>query len=208
MGIGTAIAARFEQKSDFIEQARAEFNYDSIHAHIPDGAKVLDVGAWRCHLGGLLRDRKHCRVLNLDVIDANRTEMPVRIFDGAKLPVESAAYDAVLLLYVLHHASDDEPLLREARRVVRDGGCVLVAEDSVNGLWDRIVTLGFHLWLRLVTGMTRDGTFRTTAQWRERFHAMGFTIKETVSLGHHLGRFGWPNNILFVLERAESKTAS
>lgn len=204
MSVASAIAAGLEEKSESIEAARAEFNYASIHTHIPANAEVLDVGAWRCQLGRLLHDRKGCRVLNLDVVDANRTELPLRIFDGATLPVESGSQDVVLLLYVLHHARDDAPLLREARRVLREGGRVLVAEDSVNGLWDRMVTLGFHVWLRLITGMTRDGTFRTTPQWQQRFREFGFNIKETISLGQHLGRSGWPNNILFVLERQDA----
>ena len=46
--------------------------------------------------------------------------------------MEARSYDVVLFLYVLHHAADDQPLLDEARRVLRDGGCLLIAEDSVD----------------------------------------------------------------------------
>jgi SAM-dependent methyltransferase len=144
-----------------------------------------------------------CEVLSLDVIDANKTDMPFQVFDGKTLPTDSGSFDVVLLLYVLHHAADDQPLLDEAHRVLRDGGRLLIAEDSVDGLWNRVLTVGFHVYLWLATRMSCDGAFRTTSQWQERFRNAGLEIRETISLGHHLGRLLWPNNVLFVLEKSD-----
>jgi SAM-dependent methyltransferase len=201
MGLGKVIAGRMQRQSELVEKARAEFNFRSIQSWLPQKSRVLDVGAWACYLGQLLRDRRNCEVLSLDVIDANKTSMPFRKFDGKTLPVDSGSYDVVLLLYVLHHAEDDEPLLREAGRVLRDQGRLLVAEDCIDSLWDRILTEGFHVWLWLIAKMSRDGTFRTNDQWKVRFRKAGFNVLETVPLGHHLGRVLWPNNILYVLEK-------
>jgi len=53
--------------------------------------------------------------------------------------VEARSYDVVLFLYVLHHAADE--------RVLRDDGCLLIAEDSVDGLWNSVLTVGFHIFL-------------------------------------------------------------
>jgi len=205
MGLGQYIATRMRKEAERVEKARAEFNFRSIEAKVPQGCKVLDVGAWSCYLGELLRDRKGCEVLSLDVLDANKTDMPFQIFNGETLPVESGSFDVILLLYVLHHAADDEPLLHEARRVLRHNGRLLVAEDSVDGLWNRILTVGFHGYLWLATRMSCDGTFRTRDQWRTRFQKAGLQLIETCSLGHHLGRLLWPNNVLFVLERDSAK---
>ena len=118
--------------------------------------------------------------------------------------MDARSYDVVLLLYVLHHAVDDQPLLDEARRVLRDDGCLLIAEDSVDGLWNRVLTVGFHIWLWLVTRMSCDGKFRTTGEWRKRLRASGFEIVDAIFLGHHLGRFLWPNNVLFVLRKTQA----
>ena len=201
MRFGQAITAKLQRELVRVEKARAEFNFRSIQAQLPQGCKVLDVGAWSCYLGQLLRDRMGCEVLSLDVVNANQTDMPFQVFDGQALPVDSRSYDVVLFLYVLHHAADDQPLLDEASRVLRDGGCLLIAEDSVDGLWNRALTVGFHIWLRLASGMTCDGKFRTAERWRKRFHAAGFEVRETICLDHHLGRFLWPNNVLFVLRK-------
>ncbi len=151
MRIGQVIASRLQRESERVEKARAEFNFRSIDAQVPRGSKVLDVGAWSCYLGPLLRERKGCDVLCLDVVDANKTDMPFQVFDGKALPVDSRSCDVLLFLYVLHHAADDQPLLDEARRVLRDDGCLLIAEDSVDGVWNRVLTVGFHVWLWLVT---------------------------------------------------------
>lgn len=199
--LAQAITTKLQSESERVEKLRAEFNYSSIQAQIPRGSQVLDVGAWSGYLGPLLRDRRDCDVLGVDVVNANKTDVPFEVFDGKALPVESNSFDVILLLYVLHHAADDEPLLLEANRVLRDDGCLLVAEDSVDTLWDRLVTVGFHVWLWLVTKMGQDGTFRTTDQWQQRFRKMGFRVKKTIALGHHLGRFLWPRNTLFILEK-------
>jgi SAM-dependent methyltransferase len=145
-----------------------------------------------------------CEVLSLDVVDVNKTSLPFQVFDGKTLPVDSRSFDVVLLLYVLHHASEDQPLVTESRRVLRDGGSLLIAEDSVDGLWNRVLTVGFHVYLWLVTRMGCDGTFRTTDQWRARFERAGLEIKQIIALGHHLGRTLWPNNVLFVLSKKAS----
>ena len=201
MGLPQRIARRFDKESERVERARAEFNYRSVEAYIPRGARVLDVGAWSCYLGELLRDRLACDVLSLDVVDANQTGMPFCVFDGRTLPVDTASFDVVLLLYVLHHAVEDTPLLNEARRVLREDGRLVVAEDSVDSLWNRIITVGFHVWLYLITRMGCDGKFRRSEEWRERFRIAGFQVKESSWLGRHLGRRLWPNNLLFVLEK-------
>jgi len=199
-----AIATRIENAAERVERERAEFNYNSIRAWLSRGCKVLDVGAWNCYLGETLRDKMACDVMSVDVVNANKTRMPFRLFDGRTLPAEPKSHDAILLLYVLHHAADDEVLLNEAHRVLRDGGRLLVAEDNVEGPWNWMLTVGFHIWLALVARMDCSGKFRTACQWQSRFEQAGFRIKETIPLGHHLRRFWWPENVLFVLEKSRA----
>ena len=202
-----SIAGAITTASTTIEKTRAEFNFDSIRAHVAPMSRVLDVGAWRCYLGMFLRDRLDCDVLSLDVVDASRTDVPFRLFDGRTLPVESRAFDVVLFLYVLHHAADDGILLREARRALADTGRLIVAEDCVDGLWNRARTIGFHVWLWMVTRMTWH-QFRTTGEWEERFREIGFDVSTRVDLGPHLGRRLWPRNTLFVLTKSAAREAA
>jgi len=186
------------------EVARAAFNADTVGPSVPQGGRLLDVGSWDARTAARLRDERGCDVLAVDVVDKNVTDVPFATFDGKTLPAEDGSRDAVTLLYVLHHAADDLALLREARRVIAPGGRVLVAEDLVETLPQRLVTVGFHVWLWLWTWMGWAGSFRTVEDWTARFASAGLVVAERKDLGPHLGRALWPRNVLFVLEAADS----
>lgn len=188
----------FRATSARIEDAHLERNLGTIAPHVRAGARVLDIGAWDCRLAAALRDRHGARVLCVDVVDRNRTDVELRLLRGATVPVDDERFDVVILLYVLHHAPDDLALLREARRVLAPGGIVLVAEDRADSFGQRAVTVGFHVWLRIFAGMGWKGSFRAASAWRARFADAGLRPRETIDLGS-AGRL-FPKNVLFVLE--------
>lgn len=181
-----------------------EFNFASVAPHVPRGARVLDLGAWNGRLGMLLRDRLGCAVTNCDVEDHDESDLPFVRFDGRSLPMSSGSFDVVTVLYVLHHAADDLAILREARRALRPGGRVVVAEDMVETLWQRVVTVGFHVLLLLFTGMGWSGRFRRLKAWHTRFAEAGLEVETMVELGPHMGLPGWPRNVVLVLRAAET----
>jgi SAM-dependent methyltransferase len=190
----------FRWASERIQRAHAEFNYASVAPHVPDGASVLDVGAWDGRLGAMLRDRKGCRPVLVDVVDKNTTDLPFRVFDGNTLPLQDGErFDVVQLLYVLHHAGDDLALLREARRALAPGGRLIVAEDMVESVAQRAITVGFHIWLLTFTFMGWKGEFRRLEAWRARFAEAGFAVEAVVPLGPHMGKPLWPRNVVFRL---------
>lgn len=184
--------------SERLYRSHVEFNYECLAPSVPHGARLLDVGAWTCQLGALFAARKQCDVTNVDVVDANVTDLPLVRYDGVTLPFADASFDVVTLAYVLHHSRDAGRVLAEARRVLRPGGVLLVAEDRVDGRLRRAITTGFHVWLRVFTGM-RWNEFRTPPAWQRLFAAQGLVVEAVRELGHHLGRAHWPENILFVL---------
>ncbi len=186
----------FRFKSDAIRQRQAERNLAAVGPHVPAGARVLDVGAGDGRLARLLRERRGCDVLAVDVAPGCQTDVAFQVYDGVTLPVADRSQDVVLLLYVLHHAADDAAVLAEARRVLAPGGRLLVAEDQVETRRQRLVTIGFHVWLWTFTFMGWRGQFRRVDAWRARFAAAGLTTEQVVDLGAQ-GRL-WPRNILFV----------
>ena len=60
------------------------------------------------------------------------THVPVTPFDGEHLPFADGSFDAVILVDVLHHASDPLALMREALRVSR--GLLVVKDVTTRGL--------------------------------------------------------------------------
>lgn len=84
------------------------------------GWRVLDVGAGDGRLGALVqRLAPGVRLEGYDVLPREDASIPVRPFDGRRLPVGDRSVDAVLLADVLHHTDDPMILLREAKRVAR-----------------------------------------------------------------------------------------
>lgn len=95
--------------------------------------RILDLGAGEGYVGAALKRKLDADVHLADVVDLNRTDLPHRVYDGRRLPIEDAAVDVTVLYFVLHHARDPEAVLREALRVAR--GRVVVVESVVTGPW-------------------------------------------------------------------------
>ncbi len=179
--------------------ARARSKCEWLSSHLPAPARVLDLGAGEGYVGEEIHRTTGAEVVLADVRDENQTPLPFVVYDGRKLPFEDGSFDATVLVFVLHHASDPEAVVREARRVTR--GPVLVIESVFEGTWDR-------RWLevadRLANRIRGGGTmreqeahlrFRTVEEWRVLFEAARLRV------AHESRRGGWwHRQHLFVLE--------
>ncbi|HEY6397986.1 MAG TPA: class I SAM-dependent methyltransferase, partial [Solirubrobacteraceae bacterium] len=109
----------------------------------PCGKDVLDVG---CGGGGLARDlaARGARVIGIEISEAQLAPAIAR--DGGsgarylvgcaqELPLDDASVDVVVFMRALHHVPVAELRLAlcEARRVLRPGGAVYVAEPLAQG---------------------------------------------------------------------------
>lgn len=109
-----------------------------VRATVPlDGRRVLDVGAGTGAVAlPLARDgvdvcAVESSVDNLATLQQHGRELGIELpavqADGRALPFADATWDVVLLVSVVHLLPHPGPLLREAERVCRPGGNVVVA---------------------------------------------------------------------------------
>ena len=117
----------------------------------PAGKDLVDIG---CGGGALVRELTGlgARVVGVEISDQQLATALARddgrgarylIGAGQHLPLEDSSVDVAVFMRTLHHVPGAELLaaLTEARRVVRDGGLVYVAEPLTEGDFFELVSL-------------------------------------------------------------------
>ena len=95
--------------------------YEEIRSALPPGEEpVLELGSGP----GFLNERIP-RVITSDVLPSSGIDV---LLNASGLPVASGALRGVVMTNVLHHLGDPRAFFREATRVVRPGGAIVMIE--------------------------------------------------------------------------------
>lgn len=176
---------------------RGAAKWDWLRSYVGTPRRLLDLGAGEGFVGEQAARDTGAAVVLADVVDMNRTDLPLVLYDGRRLPFADDAFDATLLVFVLHHSEAPLSVLREVRRVTR--GRVVVVESVVESRGDLIwLTFADRLANRLRSGgrmQEGDLHFGTVVAWREQFRAAGFDVVHDERRGRRLHK-----RHLFVLE--------
>ena len=137
----TSTTARPDEatSTESIELGRPSYSWQSgqdrrlamIREFVPlEGARILDIG---CGIGTYVR---HFREFSDDVhgvdveservAEASETLPNIRLAPAESLPYEDGFFDLTFLNEVIEHVDDDRRSIREAVRVTKPGGCVVV----------------------------------------------------------------------------------
>ena len=135
------VADRYEESRGGM--ARAEALADAVAAVLPRTSPVLDVGAGT----GIVTEcmaRRGWELLALDLsagmLARACSRVPGRLVrgDACGLPIATAGVANVVFCWSLHLVGDPAAAVREARRVVRPGGRVVIASSAQEGPDDEI----------------------------------------------------------------------
>lgn len=111
-------------------------------AHIPRGAKLLEVG---CGVGRITRhlaQRLHCKgavgidtdvrlIAKAESLCEGETKTIFQVADVTKLPFDDNTFDAVIELDLLHHVPNWHKAIREIHRVLKKGGVFLMKDYTI-----------------------------------------------------------------------------
>jgi len=146
---------------------------------------VLDCG---CGTGELVRAlREVCGVvvaldLSADMLEEGRASLgdPDNVVwiasPGERLPLESAIFDAVCFRGALHHMADEVSALREAHRVLKPGGTLVLSEPNDDSVLLRIPR---RLANRHSKRFGNDHKAFRSKPWLETIESVGFRVTST-----------------------------
>ena len=102
---------------------------------IPDGSKVLDVACGSAANAYWMAGR--CKYFGTDISQsglrrASQPGLRLACADADQLPFASESFDAAISTFALEHSVNPVQMLREMRRIVRPGGCIVLLGPS----WD------------------------------------------------------------------------
>ncbi|NWF81103.1 MAG: class I SAM-dependent methyltransferase [Chloroflexi bacterium] len=158
---------------------------------LPAGAEILDLGVGTGRFA-LMAAQRGWRVTGIDssaamlaVAQARCAAHAAQSIDLVRgqaiaLPFTAARFDAVLGLTALCFIPDLSAALREARRVLRPAGRLVLGELNRHSLW---------MSLRRLEGMFRPTIFRTArthtiTEWHALLREAGFTVQHWEGLLH------------------------
>jgi len=197
---------------------RARFFTDKLIQHTLPGT-LLDVGTGAGHIAALL-SRAGMRVFAVDVRAhvlyvgmwligapcarrlAEKDNIELATYDGEHLPHASNNFDNVTILFVLHHAADETSVLKEALRVLRVGGRLIVLEDTpedarqrqTNAISDALLNAEVH----------SEGRNHSKEEWRAIFDNLG-AVRLVHETSFDSSMFGFLRfyHTMFVLQKVE-----
>ena len=132
---------------------------------LPRSARILDVGCGDGLLAEeLLRARPDLRIEGVDVLIRDGTPIPVRQFDGKRLPFPDDQFDATMAVDVFHHAQDPAALLAEMKRVSRD--MIVIKDHLAHGFPSRLVLRAMDWVGNAPHGVRLPYNYWTETEWR------------------------------------------
>lgn len=106
-----------------------------ILAHLPPGARVLDLG---CREGSFSNGSYHFLTVRVDLAAPKTYDASFVQADALHLPFASRVFDAVILNHSVEHFVQLKPALQEIGRVIKKDGAAFAAIPDATTLTDRI----------------------------------------------------------------------
>lgn len=135
---------------------------------IPPGATVLDVGCGNGMIGYLVKQIKPTiSILGMEVMPRPSCLIECLPFDGRTIPMPDSSVDVCMFVDVLHHTTNIEPLLLEARRVARYH--MLVKDHVCESKFDQAL-LTFMDWVgNRALGVRLPYDYQSRTEWSRLF---------------------------------------
>jgi len=114
-------------------KSRAKQLSPCILQALGNSASVLDFGCGDMILTEHLCRHSELAITALDTVDSNLSRLSLTLYSGTTIPFDTAAFDAAIAVFVLHHCTEVEPILTEIKRVTAKK--IVILEEIYNGFY-------------------------------------------------------------------------
>jgi SAM-dependent methyltransferase len=160
---------------------------------LPRSARVLDVGCGDGLLDqALLAMRPDLRIEGVDVLVRPGTPIPVRAFDGLRLPFADGVFDVAMAIDVFHHAADSEGLMGEMKRVSR--GTLVIKDHLLHGLPSKVILRAMDWVGNVRHGVRLPFDYKSEASWNRAWDRCGI---RPISIRRQLHLYPFPFSAIF-----------
>ena len=170
-----------------VTQKRLKFILDCVHGYIKKAGKnnngiieVLDAGCGDGVVLNTLSLKKELRVVGcesnfLRALRAQKYSRQAHIINGdlKKTPFKSGSFHIIILNQVLEHIKDDDTVLAELRRVVKDRGILVLGVPNEGCFLARLRNKYIQPWIQ---SHTDHAHFYTEEKIRDKITRSGFKI--------------------------------
>ena len=147
--------------------------YNTLRPHL-DG-KILSVGCGEGRVERMLQEQG-VEVTGVEVTMYKEQQIPVRLYDGKRLPFKDKSFDTVIFVYVLHHTNDIESLLKEAARVSSN---VLILDHTYSNPVARAALMLYDYLVNIPYNMPIPLNFLRVREWLSLFKKHDLRVVET-----------------------------
>lgn len=110
--------------------------------HLPSKSKVLELACHHGHFSRYLASKLKTKeyiaidkdpqvIAKAEYLTHGNQKIIFQVSEATKLPFESNHFDCVISIDLLHHLSDWKKVIREAKRVLKKGGVLLIRDYSI-----------------------------------------------------------------------------
>jgi len=156
---------------------------------------VLDVGSGRGYIAKEISKKTKKKVQCLDIKNLNLTNLPLKLYDGKKIPFKANSFDTVLLCYVLHHAENPINLLMECIRVSKKR--IVIFEDNADSLLAKSLDIVYNK----LHGVDTPLNFKSIDKWVKEFKKLNLKIIKIKRGVEKQWFYPGVEHIMFVLDK-------
>ena len=144
---------------------------DILLPYMPENGIILDLGCGNGDLATLLKKRiPQLDITGIEITPNINASIPITVYDGETIPYPDNHFDSAIIITVLHHTDDYIPLLKEAKRVVKNNIILLDHQYASRLEW---LTLACIDWPGNVPfGVYTPLNFKKRTEWTSLFREL------------------------------------